>query len=241
MMSYHQQLSTILNWSSAWTPAEQIMTMSTLFQQLTESNKRFFGTIVTSTVAQDESITSLVGAANNSSWVEQLMQKPVTCISQQLLLHLPVAKDFRLVSLYMSLIAKLLDEALRTDSLFEESRSILAYALHHPLFEGQEEYREQLIRYVKQLQRKQIPLDSSTGYCSSSNVGTCSDYSDTDSSNESIDEEQRTRGGHDQDQGSAAILVIRKDQSSQTLVWSSFKISDKLSFLITNDADPRSG
>ena len=112
------------------------MAISTLFQQLTESNKRFVGTIVNST-AQDESVTSLVGAANNSSWLERLLQEPPQRISQELLVHLPVAKDGRLVSLYMPLITKLLDEALRTDTLLEESRSILAYALLHPLFEGQ--------------------------------------------------------------------------------------------------------
>ena len=43
---------------------------------------------------------------------------------------------------------------------------------------------------MKELQLKQIPLESSTGYCSSSNASSC-DYSDDNtSSNESVDEEQ---------------------------------------------------
>ena len=77
----------------------------------------------------------------SKSWLERLLQEPPQRISQELLVHLPVAKDVRLVSLYMPLITKLLDEALRTDTLLEESRSILAYALLHPLFEGQGKVR----------------------------------------------------------------------------------------------------
>ena len=143
----------------------------------------------------------------SKSWLERLLQEPPQRISQELLVHLPVAKDVRLVSLYMPLITKLLDEALRTDTLLEESRSILAYALLHPLFEGQgkvchfsiflaifklcelktDEYREALIRYVKELQTRMITPESG-GYCSSSNAS-CTDYSDTDSSDESVDEE----------------------------------------------------
>ena len=107
--------------------------------KLTEANKRFVGTIVASSTNADDAVTSLVGAANNSSWVERLLQESPTRISQELLLHLPVAKDPRLVSLYMPLINKLLEEAERNDVLLEESRSILAYAMMHPIFEGQEE------------------------------------------------------------------------------------------------------
>ena len=64
----------------------------------------------------------------------------------------------------------------------------LRYVLDEILCEPKiDEYREALIRYVKELQTRMITPESG-GYCSSSNAS-CTDYSDTDSSDESVDEE----------------------------------------------------
>ena len=50
------------------------------------------------------------------------------------------------------LIVKLMTHSLATDSLLEEARSILAYALLHPIFDGSDEYKRDLIEFAGLLQ-----------------------------------------------------------------------------------------
>jgi len=131
-MIYRDQLRTILTWSSSWSSAEQICAISTLFSYLSDSDKRFVNTIVTSHKTTDDDVTSLEGAANNISWVERLLQEDPSRIAQDLLVHLPVVKNNSLVSHYMPLITKLLMHSINTDELLEQSRNILG---KFPLFQ----------------------------------------------------------------------------------------------------------
>jgi len=198
-MIYRDQLRTILTWSSSWSSAEQICAISTLFSYLSDSDKRFVNTIVTSHKTTDDDVTSLEGAANNISWVERLLQEDPSRIAQDLLVHLPVVKNNSLVSHYMPLITKLLMHSINTDDLLEESRSILAYALLHPIFDGNPPYKEELIKYTNQIQQKMVKQDFLSDSSSGGSIG--------DIQSESLIETTDESDGHESDDDKNTFLV----------------------------------
>ena len=104
--------------------------------------------------------------------------------------------------------------SINTDELLEQSRSILgnfslcehfepnqrlAYALLHPIFDGNPPYKEELIKYTNQIQQKMVKQDFLSDSSSGGSIG--------DIQSESLIETTDESDGHESDDDKNTFLV----------------------------------